>query len=175
MGTPSSADYAAQQTLRRDCHGWLTGDGKKVTDAQLQHDHRNAGSSPFTSSNIGAILKGKNRPHEPLGFYCNSACLRAAAATVGVHLVVIDAHEGSDCKDNPTYRKPLDQVSVYIPGDSNVHQLSKRKSWVNDIVPVLLRAQRNEAVPTDPLYRVIIHNGEPAGSWAGHFDAVVVQ
>ena len=73
-------------------------------------------------------------------------------------------------------RIPQTLVNIYLPGGKIVRALSKRKSCANDVGPVLLlRSQRKEALASDPPYRVIIHNGEPAGSWAGHFDAVVLQ
>ena len=109
-----------------------------------------------------------------MGSYCNSACMRAAAAMQSLHLVVIDSKRGVSLKNSPQYQKPRDRVTVYLPGDHK-SKLQKGASWTNDIVQVLLRAQRKEALPTDPKYRVIIHNGEPAGSWSGHFDATALQ
>ena len=174
-GNPSSGDYDAQQSLRKECHGWLTGKGKDCAAHQLNDDIRaNQLNSPFTAQKIKAILDGKKGPRDDMGSYCNSACMRAASAVHCMHLVVIDSRDGQSLKKSPEYQKPRDRVAVYLPGDHKA-KLQKGLSWTNDIVPVLLRSQRNEALPTDPKYRVIIHNGEPAGSWSGHFDATALQ
>lgn len=63
---------------------------------------------------------------------------------------------------------PTDRVAVYPPKDDSMARI---KSWANDVVPVLLRAAAGVAESADPVYRVILHNGEPPGSAAGHFDA----
>ena len=109
-----------------------------------------------------------------MGSYCNSTCLRASAAHLDVHMVVIDSRDASKYKGTPQYQKPSDMVVVYLPG-SNKKGIAKYKSWSNDVVPVLLRAQNGETLPADPKFRVIVHNGELAGSWAGHFDATADQ
>ena len=69
--------------------------------------------------------------------------------------------------------RPYDRVSVYPPDGTAL--LPRFKSWANDIVPVLLRRAAGKEKRTDPTYRVITFNGEPPGSWAGHFEATRKQ
>lgn len=59
---------------------------------------------------------------------------------------------------------------VYQPG-AEPKMLARVMSWANDIVPVITRRQDGCEKRTDPVYRLILHNGEPPGSCAGHFDS----
>ena len=91
------------------------------------------------------------------------------AVVANVHLVVITSNDGPKPPPPAVRGQPYDRVAVYVPSAGT--GLVRYQSWANDIVPVLLRAARGELRRRDPVYRVIVHNGEKAGSAAGHFDA----
>ena len=91
VGAPSPNDYVSQQALRKECHDWLAkGKGKGLASEQLKKDLQANPpmDSPFSAERIQAILDGKKGPRDEMGSHCNSACMRAAAATNSVHLVV---------------------------------------------------------------------------------------
>ena len=49
--------------------------------------------------------------------------------------------------------------------------MSVVRAAVNEAAHTQCPSLRTQAtLPTDPTYRVILHNGEPSGSAAGHFD-----
>eukprot|EP00966_Prymnesium_polylepis_P211612 4900374-Prymnesium_polylepis.2 len=163
LSAPSPADYAAQQTLRKSCHTWLTGDGKEVSAFQLSCD-KDASSSSWAPANLDRITQGRTVPRGPMGSYANEPALRAMAAVEKVHLVVIDTQSGPSI---PRAQRgaPFDSVLIYQPGLAP-GMLAKQRSWSNDIAPALLDPKEDT-----PVYRVILHNGEPPHSASGHFEA----
>ena len=99
--------------------------------------------------------------------YADSAALRAMAAVENVHLVVITTNTGPNVRG--LHRgKPFDAVSVYPPCTETA--LVRQRSWAHHVVPVILRRAAGSSMRTDPVYRVILHNGEKPGSALGHFD-----
>ena len=121
---------------------------------------------------------GRNSARGAMGVYANVAALRAMAAVEQVHLVVVTTNSGPTvCNPEqlakhpqlgkPSPNQPPDRVAVYPPSGKYIVHF---KSWANDVVPVLLRHASGSAKRRDPQYRVILHNGEPAGSLYGHFD-----
>ena len=171
--TPTADDYVAQQALRAKCHSWLIDQGEAVVASQLQADlEQSLTPSRWQSDQIKKILEGKQRRGARMGEYCADPSLRAMAAVLNVHLVVVDSKCGPGV---PTDQrgKPPDRVAVYLPG-SDPRRVKRARSWANDVAPVLARKQAQGSLATDPEYRVIIHNGEPPGSRSGHFDGTCV-
>jgi len=172
-GAPTIGDYAAQQVVRAKSHSWLTGPGEALVASQLKADleQRVTPPSRWQSDQIEKILQGKQRCGARMGEYCADPALRAMAAALNVHLVVVDSKCGPGVRKEE-HGKPPDRVAVYYPGEST--RLKRFRSWANDVAPVLVRKQEQGSLAADPEYRVIIHNGEPPGSRSGHFDATSV-
>ena len=157
---PSAHDYQKQQKLSEDCVGWLLQKeqlalckheqlGKVRADGKLKE------SFERDNSEIQRHLRGKQSAGARSGEYAKDICLRAMAAHKQVYLVTINT---ATLKDSCT---------VYPPeGGSSRTVVASGLSWAEEIVPMLLRQQRN---PADPPYRVILYNG--ARDATGHFDA----
>ena len=168
MGSPTFADYRAQQALRAQCVEWLM---HREALVEWQLNTEDAAARPHSSwqpQNIQRLKRGKERAGDRPGVYANEPALRALAGIANEHLVVIDAHNGPSV--DRERGQPYDRCFVYSPSD-NIRALAKGLSWANNIVPVLVRLQDGQKLSTDPTYRVIVHNGEPPGSVHGHFSA----
>ena len=165
LGTPTVADYQAQQQLRAKCVEWLQNAGSGVTAYHFGTE--NVPTSSWSPTNIERLRRGKERAGDAMGVYANEPALRAMAATSWQNLVVINSRLGPNLsKDEHAFKgQPPDRVAVYLPGHQRVAALAKMKSWACDIVPALLDPKRMAQ------YTVIVHNGDRPGSISAHFDA----
>ena len=100
--------------------------------------------------------RGKNARHEAMGEFANSLILRSMSAVEKVDMVVVDSLSLSD------------KVSLY-PCKGLPLGLGEAASWAEDIVPRLNRQHTNELRRSEPMLRVITHNGGDAQT--GHFQS----
>ena len=135
--------------------------------------------SSWSDAAIKNLEGGKQSTSDNMGVYANEAAFRAMAGLRKEPLVVVDSKAGPSLSKQVRNRPP-DQVAVYEthagPEDKRrwFASVMKWMSWANDIAPVLQRRLEGNQLEDDPKYRVIVHNGEPASSRGGHFDATRV-
>ena len=177
---PTARDYAAQQNLREECVKWLQ-DRPQLTGwhAGMDAVSNSRRQSSWSDAAIKKLEGGKLSTSDNMGVYANEAALRAMAGLRKEPLVVVDSKAGPSLSKQVRNRPP-DQVAVYEthagPEDKPrwFASVMRWMSWANDIAPVLQRRLEGNQLEDDPKYRVIVHNGEPASSLGGHFDATRV-